>query len=61
MNKDQIKGTAKDLGGQVQKKAGELMGSRKQQVKGLKNQIEGKIQKSVGDVKEAFDDARDKA
>ncbi|MGZ5171702.1 MAG: CsbD family protein [Burkholderiales bacterium] len=61
MNKDQIKGTAKDLGGKVQEKAGEFMGSKKQQVKGLKNQLEGKIQKGVGDVKEAFDDAKDKA
>ena len=61
MNKDQIKGTAKDLGGKVQEKAGELTGSDKQQLKGLKNQVEGKIQKGVGDVKEAFDDAKDKA
>ena len=61
MNKDQIKGTAKDLGGKVQEKAGELMGSDKQQLKGLKNQVEGKIQKGVGDVKEAFNDALDDA
>jgi uncharacterized protein YjbJ (UPF0337 family) len=61
MNKDQIKGTAKDLGGKVQEKAGELMGSHKQQIKGQKNQLEGKIQKGVGDVKEAFNDAQDKA
>lgn len=60
MNKDQIKGTVKDLGGKVQEKAGELVGNDKQQLKGLKNQIEGKIQKSVGDVKEALDDAKDK-
>ena len=60
MNKDQIKGTAKDLGGKVQEKAGELTGSDKQQLKGLKNQVEGKIQKGVGDVKEAIDDAKDK-
>ena len=61
MNKDQIKGTAKDLGGKVQEKAGELTGNRKQQIKGVKNQLEGKIQKVVGNVKEAFDDAKDKA
>ena len=61
MNKDQITGTAKDLGGKVQEKAGELTGSDKQQLKGLKNQVEGKIQKGVGDVKEAIDDAKDKA
>ena len=61
MNKDQIKGTVKDLGGKVQEKAGELTGSDKQQLKGLKNQAEGKIQKGVGDVKEAFNDALDDA
>jgi uncharacterized protein YjbJ (UPF0337 family) len=58
MNKDQIKGTAKDLGGKVQEKAGKLTGNQKQQIKGLKNQVEGKIQKGLGDVKEAFDDAK---
>lgn len=61
MNKDQIKGTAKDLGGKVQEKAGELTGSDKQQIKGLKNQVEGKIQKAIGDVKEALDDTLDGA
>ena len=59
MNKDQVKGTIKDVAGKVQEKAGELTGSEKQQVKGLKNQVEGKIQKGVGNVKEAFDDAND--
>ena len=57
MNKDQVKGTVKDVAGKIQEKAGELTGSDKQQIKGLKNQAEGKIQKGVGDVKEAFDDA----
>jgi uncharacterized protein YjbJ (UPF0337 family) len=59
MNKDHVKGTAKDIAGKVQEKAGELTGSEKQQVKGLKNQAEGKIQKGVGDVKDAFRDADD--
>jgi uncharacterized protein YjbJ (UPF0337 family) len=61
MNKDNVKGTAKDIAGKVQQKAGELTGSDKQQVKGLKNQAEGKIQKGVGDVKDAFNDAKDKS
>ena len=45
MNKDQVKGKAKDIAGKVQEKAGELTGSEKQQIKGLKNQAEGKIRK----------------
>ena len=61
MNKDQIKGSAKDIAGKVQEKAGELTGSEKQQVKGLKNQVEGKVQKGVGDVKEALDGANEKS
>lgn len=59
MNKDQVKGTAKDIAGKVQEKAGELTGSEKQQLKGVKNQIEGKVQKGVGDVKDALNDADD--
>ncbi|MGZ5227252.1 MAG: CsbD family protein, partial [Burkholderiales bacterium] len=61
MNKDQVKGKAKDIAGKVQEKAGELTGSDKQQIKGLKNQAEGKIQKGVGDAKEALDDAKDRS
>ena len=61
MNKDQLKGSAKDIAGKVQEKAGELTGSEKQQVKGLKNQVEGKVQKGVGDVKEALDEANEKS
>lgn len=59
MNKDQIKGSVKDVAGKAQQELGELTGSDKQQIKGLKNQAEGKIQKGVGDVKEAVDDAND--
>lgn len=61
MNKDQVKGSAKDMGGKVQQKAGELVGSEEQQLKGMKNQAEGKIQKGVGDTKEAYNDTLDKA
>jgi uncharacterized protein YjbJ (UPF0337 family) len=61
MNKDQVKGTAKDVGGKIQEKTGELTGSETQQIKGLKNQVEGKVQKGVGDAKEAFRDANDPA
>jgi uncharacterized protein YjbJ (UPF0337 family) len=57
MNKDQLKGTAKDIGGKAQRKLGEVTGSEKQQIKGLKNQVEGKIQKGAGNVKEAVKDA----
>ena len=58
MNKDQIKGTAKNIGGKIQEEAGKLVGSTAQEVKGLKKQIEGKVQNHVGDLKEAIKDAR---
>ncbi|HEX7988354.1 uncharacterized protein YjbJ (UPF0337 family) [Duganella sp. 1411] len=56
MNKDQVKGTAKDIGGKIQEKTGELVGSSEQQAKGLNKQAEGKMQKGLGDAKEAVDD-----
>lgn len=52
MNKDQIKGAAKEIVGKVQEKTGKLVGSEEQQIKGLGKQITGKVQQSVGDVEE---------
>ena len=60
MNKDQIKGTTKDVAGKVQEEAGKLVGSKEQEVKGFSKQIAGKTQKSVGDVKEAIKDSTKK-
>ena len=57
MNKDQVKGTAKDIGGKIQEEVGKLSGSNEQQLKGLKKQLEGKIQKNIGNLKEALKDA----
>ena len=56
MNKDQVKGVAKDVAGKVQEQSGKLVGSKKQQVKGLSKQISGKVQKGVGDVKQSVKD-----
>ncbi len=57
MNKDQIKGTAKDVAGKVQEETGKLVGSKEQQAKGLAKPVAGKAQKGVGDVKEAIKDS----
>jgi uncharacterized protein YjbJ (UPF0337 family) len=54
MNKDQIKGAAKDAVGKVQQQAGKVIGSTGQQVRGIEKQIAGKVQKGYGDVKEAI-------
>jgi len=57
MNKDQVKGAAKDALGKTQRKAGEAVGSREHQVKGAAKQAEGKTQKAYGDAKESIRDA----
>ena len=57
-NKDQVKGTAKDIAGKVQEQTGKLPGSKEQQIKGLSKQISGQAQKGVGDVKEAIEDLK---
>ena len=56
MNKDQVKGVAKDVAGKVQEQAGKLVGSKEQQIKGLSKQISGKVQKGVGDFKQSIED-----
>jgi uncharacterized protein YjbJ (UPF0337 family) len=53
MNKDQVKGAAKDIGGKMQEEAGKLTGNKGQQVKGLKKQFDGKVQQHIGNLKEA--------
>ncbi len=60
MNKDQIKGTTKDIAGKIQEETGNITGSKEDQAKGLAKQGEGKIQKGVGDAKEKIKDAADK-
>jgi uncharacterized protein YjbJ (UPF0337 family) len=60
MNKDQIKGSAKDIAGKAQRKMGEVTGNEEQEAEGLARQGEGKVQKGVGNVKDAADSARDK-
>jgi uncharacterized protein YjbJ (UPF0337 family) len=56
MNKDQVKGAAKDTAGKVQEAAGKLVGSKEQQAKGLAKQAEGSVQKNYGDAKEVVKD-----
>ena len=58
MNKDQVKGAAKDVVGKVQEEAGKLVGSKEQQIKGLSKQITGKAQKGLGDVKQVVENLK---
>jgi len=56
MNKDQVKGKLKDIGGKIQEEAGKVVGSSEQQAKGLNKQVEGKVQEKYGDAKEIVKD-----
>ena len=50
---DRVEGAARDMGGQVQQKAGEFAGDAKTQAEGLYNQAAGQAQQQVarlGDV-----------
>ena len=58
MNKDQVKGAAKDVVGKIQEEAGKVAGSKEQQIKGPSKQISGKVQKGVGDVKQTVEDIK---
>jgi uncharacterized protein YjbJ (UPF0337 family) len=58
MNKDQVKGVAKDVAGKLQEQAGKLVGSKEQQIKGLSKQISGKVQKAVGDIEQSVEDLK---
>ena len=55
MNRDQVKGTAKDVAGKVQRKVGELTGNKRQQAKGAAKQVAGKVQRGMGNVEQALD------
>ena len=57
MNRDQMKGTAKDVAGKIQRKFGEATGNESQQIKGGAKQVEGKVQRGAGDVEQAADRA----
>jgi uncharacterized protein YjbJ (UPF0337 family) len=54
MDKDEIKGKAKDVAGRVERQAGEWTGSEEHQAKGAMKQAEGKVQNIAGKAKDAI-------
>ena len=54
MNKNQFKGSVKNLAGKVQEKVGKMAGCKEQQVKGLNRQISGRAEKAFGDAQAAI-------
>jgi uncharacterized protein YjbJ (UPF0337 family) len=63
MNRDQVEGAARTLGGKVQEAAGSVTGDAKSRVEGLANQAAGRVQEGYGEATEAvagaYEDAAD--
>jgi uncharacterized protein YjbJ (UPF0337 family) len=60
INKDQVEGRAKEVGGKVQEEFGKLTGNKTQQVKGAINKTVGAGQAKLGDVAERNKEANRK-
>ena len=60
MNKDRIKGKAKDIAGRVERQTGEWTGDTETQVKGAAKQAEGKVQNAVGKLKDTNKEMRER-
>ncbi len=56
---DEQKGNLKELGGKVQKAAGDITGDKELEAKGHENEAKGKAQGVFGKVKNAVGDAVD--
>jgi uncharacterized protein YjbJ (UPF0337 family) len=54
MNKDHIKGAAKEVAGEAEKQVGKVTGSKSLEEKGIQHKTEGKIDKAAGTVKDAL-------
>jgi uncharacterized protein YjbJ (UPF0337 family) len=53
MDKEHVKGAAKDAQGKLKEAAGKATGDRRTEQSGKADQAEGKIRKAAGDVKDA--------
>jgi uncharacterized protein YjbJ (UPF0337 family) len=57
INKDQVEGRVKEVGGKVQEEFGKLTGNKTEQAKGLAKQVVGEAQANGGDLVEKLKDA----
>lgn len=57
INKDQIKGRAKEAEGKVQEVAGRIVGNKEQEAKGMAKKSLGQLQATLGDVKQNMKDS----
>jgi uncharacterized protein YjbJ (UPF0337 family) len=61
MNKDQVKGRAKETAGKLKKSVGQAIGNPKVETEGALLEVEGKAQKTVGDIKRKIGKSIDNA
>jgi uncharacterized protein YjbJ (UPF0337 family) len=61
MNKDQVKGRAKEAEGKMQEVAGKIVGSKHQEVKGNVKKNLGELQAKFGDLKQNLKDSQKRA
>ncbi len=59
MNSDNLKGTAKDLGGKAKQAWGEATGDSQTEAEGRSDQVAGKAQNAWGNVKKEARDLKD--
>jgi uncharacterized protein YjbJ (UPF0337 family) len=57
MNKDTVKGKAKDVAGRIERQVGEWTGDPEKQGKGAAKQAEGKLQNAWGKLKDGVEKA----
>ena len=57
VDKNEIKGGAKELGGKIKAAAGKAMGDHEMEAEGRATEAEGNVQKNYGKVKDAAKDA----
>jgi len=57
MDKDRIKGSAKQAGGAVKEAAGKLTGDTKLQAQGKADKVAGRVQNAVGGAKDKIREA----
>jgi uncharacterized protein YjbJ (UPF0337 family) len=60
MNKDQVKGRAKEAEGKIKEVTGKLVGNESLEAKGKVQKILGKAQAKFGDVKQDMKDAKNR-
>ncbi len=59
MDKDKIEGKLKDIGGRVERQAGEWTDDKDLQAEGTKDQAKGKAQNTFGKAKDAIRDLKE--